>query len=58
MLQNSDCDVSDSSDQIFSSSSFFLQFFLQHKNFTKKLKTQILMNLKNSNCDKTQKLKL
>ena len=36
---------------------FFFTVFLQQTNFTKKSKTQIVMKLKNSNGDKTQKLK-
>ena len=60
------CDSSDSSDTCNSSDSsyrkknfnnktFFLQFFLKQQNLTK---NQIVMKLKNSNCDKTLKLQL
>ena len=36
---------------------FFVYFFFIKKYITNYLKTQIVMKLKNSNCDETQKLK-
>ena len=45
------CDSSDSSDQK-------KKTFSLHKKIYQKSKTQIVMKLKNSNCDETQKLKL
>ena len=70
MLQISDCDSSDSNDSIdrkknlihkkktFFVNNFFAIFFTTKKNSQKNSKTQIVMKLKFSNCDKTQKLKL
>ena len=69
LWQKSSCNSSDSSDQkkaFPKKNSFhiffftiFPSFFLPKKNFTKKnSNTQIVMKLKNSNCDETQKLKL
>ena len=71
MLQILDCDSRDSSDQknFFHTKKlllkiFFYNFFTKrnHKNINsncdKTLKSQIVIKLKNLNCDETQKLKL
>ena len=54
------CDISDSSDSCDSSErrKKFFPYFSPIKIVTKLKKNQIVTKLKNSNCDKTQKLKL